>query len=203
MFLEAGPFGSWAAPNLTSGRGGAAARMTDAQLELAIRHGVRADGRSLHIMPSEVYVALANDDLAALIGYLRRAPPVDRDLPPRRVGPIARALLTAGKLPIESAVHTPSVSRHQPLAPVGRPPARLGGYLARVAGCHSCHGEGLSGGPIAGRPDHHKPPSNLTPTGLAHYDEAAFVRALREGIRPGGAPIDRRAGECHGRQSVG
>jgi mono/diheme cytochrome c family protein len=56
--------------------------------------------------------------------------------------------------------------------------------------CTGCHGPGLSGGPIAGGPPDWPPAANLTPTGLGHYTEADFIRALREGVRPGGVPID-------------
>jgi mono/diheme cytochrome c family protein len=188
VFIDAAPFGYWAAPNLTTGRGGAAVRMSDAELEAAIRHGLRPDGRSLHIMPSATYADLADDDLAALLGFLRQAPPIDRELPPRRLGPVARALLALDRLPILSAAPVSASVRHPPAAPTA-PVAERGRYLARVGGCHDCHGPTLSGGPMPGRPKD-RPASNLTPAGLDHYDEAAFVRALREGVRPGGAPID-------------
>jgi len=72
------------------------------------------------------------------------------------------------------------------------PTAAYGRYLANVAGCHGCHGYGLSGGRVAGPPG--LPPArNLTrdvATGLAAWTEADFTRAMREGRRPDGAPID-------------
>lgn len=198
-FIDSPLLGYWKAPNLTNGRGGAASRLSDAELEAAIRHGVRPDGRSLNIMPSEVYTALADDDVAALLAYLRHAPPVNRVLPPRRVGPLARVLMLAGQVNLLSAANVltdenaPADGRHTPTAPVAAPPVVHGRYLAHVGGCLSCHGPGLSGGPIPGRPPGDKPAANITPTGLEHYDEAAFVRALREGVRPGGVPIDSTA----------
>ena len=149
-FIDSPLLGYWKAPNLTNGNGGAASRMSDAELEAAIRHGVRPDGRSLNIMPSEVYTALADDDVAALLGNLRHAPPVNRVLPPRRVGPLARVLMVAGRVDLLSAANV------------------LSDEDAASDGRHA-------------------------PTGLASYDEAAFVRALREGVRPGGAPIDSTA----------
>jgi cytochrome c553 len=65
-----------------------------------------------------------------------------------------------------------------------------GRYLADVGGCTGCHGPGLSGGRVAGTPPDFPPASNLTPTGIGHYTEADFFRALREGKRPSGTPID-------------
>jgi hypothetical protein len=32
--------------------------------------------------------------------------------------------------------------------------------------------------------------SNLTPAGMGAYNDSLFARALREGVRPGGTPID-------------
>jgi hypothetical protein len=72
-FIDLASLGYGAAPKLTTGRGGAAARLSDAELEAAIRHGVRPDGRSLRIMPSATYADLADDDLAALLGFVRQA----------------------------------------------------------------------------------------------------------------------------------
>jgi hypothetical protein len=60
-----------------------------------------------------------------------------------------------------------------------------GRYLVAISGCTGCHGESYSGGPAFG--PNGKPPSNITPTGIGHYTEEDFKRALRTGARPGGA----------------
>jgi hypothetical protein len=72
--------------------------------------------------------------------------------------------------------------------PAGRTVA-YGRYLASVAGCHGCHGHGLSGGRVAGPPGL-PPASNLTPAGIGGWTERDFVRALREGRRRDGSTID-------------
>ena len=66
------------APNLTRGNGGVGAQYTDADLDRAIRRGIRPDGTRLLIMPSWDYAALSNDDAASVIAYIRSLPPVDR-----------------------------------------------------------------------------------------------------------------------------
>jgi hypothetical protein len=43
---------------------------------------------------------------------------------------------------------------------------------------------------LVGAPPGFKPAANLIPAGIGHYTEADFIRALREGVRPSGAPID-------------
>jgi mono/diheme cytochrome c family protein len=68
--------------------------------------------------------------------------------------------------------------------------AEYGQYLARNAGCPSCHGPGLSGGKIPGTPPEWKPAANITPTGIGAWSLDDFKRALREGKRPNGTPID-------------
>ncbi|HEU0053566.1 MAG TPA: cytochrome c [Longimicrobium sp.] len=187
VFIENPAFGTLIAPNLTGGRGGALARYADdAMLERAIRHGISDAGRGLLIMPSDEYYHLSDADLAALIAYLRALPPVDRELPASTVGPVARALYVAGKLPLltpERVNHT--AAREAPAAGVT---VEYGKYLTTVGGCTGCHGPELAGGPT-GEPG--KPPAaNLTPRGLSGWTEQDFFNALRKGIKPGGSPID-------------
>lgn len=176
-----------AGPNLTRGKGSVVADFTDADFVRAIRHGLRRDSTSLVLMPSEVYVNLADEDLAAIIAYIKQLPAVDREMPRVRFGPIGRALLSAGKLNILVAPKTPN---HVPVTPVpGGPTAQYGEYITRVTGCKGCHGNGLSGGRVAGPPNL-PPASNLTPKGIGHWTEADFVRAMREGKRPDGSAIN-------------
>ncbi len=66
-FIDAGPLGVIYASNVTGGRGGILASYTNAQLETAIRHGVRPDGRGLFIMPSDEYQNLSDADVSAII----------------------------------------------------------------------------------------------------------------------------------------
>ena len=179
--------GTMAGPNLTSGRGGTAAQRSDIDWVRAIRRGVRQDGTSLIVMPSEVFKHLAESDVGALLGYLRQLPPVNREVPASGFGPLGRALLAAGKLNILVAPKSP---RYE--APATPPPSgtiEYGRYLADVSGCHGCHGYGLSGGRVAGPPGL-PPASNLTPKGISLWTVADFTRAMREGKRPDGATLD-------------
>lgn len=179
--------GTLAGPNLTRGRGGSGAQRSDVDWVRAIRRGVRHDGTSLIVMPSEVFTHLAESDLGAMLGYMRQLPPIDRVVPASGFGPMGRALLAAGKLNILVAPKTPHYE-----APATPPPAgtiEYGRYLADVSGCHGCHGYGLSGGRVAGPPGL-PPASNLTPTGIGQWTEMDFTRAMREGKRPDGTTID-------------
>ncbi len=166
--------------NLTSGRGGIG-DYTDSDYERAIRHGVGRDGRALIFMPAEAYNVLSDADLAAMIGYLRTLPPVDRESRPPSVGPMARALYVAAGfplLPVKLIDHT-AVRR----VPVPGPTVEYGQYLATVGACRSCHGSDLAGDGAPGAPD-------LTRSRLAGWTEADFLRALRQGHRPDGTVIE-------------
>jgi len=163
--------------------------LTDAQIVTAIRHGVGGDGRALFIMPSAMYQSLGDDDVAAIVAYVRSVPPVDRAEPVSRLGPLGRVFLAAGKMNgIQEAFEIDHTAK-QRAAPTEGPTAEYGNYIVTVGGCRLCHGPTLSGGVIQGPPSP-VPASNITPEGLKAYDEASFARALREGKRPGGAPIN-------------
>ncbi len=177
--------GRLAGPNLTrGGRGGA---LTDAEWELAVRHGVRRDGTPLFVMPAGEHTGMSDEDLGAIVAYARSLP-ARPTVPPRSgAGPVLRVLQASGKVNLYSAAEIDHRRAH-PARVAAEPTARYGAYLVTM--CTGCHGPGLSGGPIAGAPPDWKPAANITPGGIGHYTEADFVRALREGVRPGGAPID-------------
>jgi hypothetical protein len=97
-------------------------------------------------------------------------------------------LLAAGRLELLVADKTPDRPLRDGVAP--GPTAAYGRYLADFAGCHGCHGFGLSGGKVAGPPGL-PPASNLTPLGaVASWSEADFVRLMRTGRRPDDSPIN-------------
>ncbi|HEX7117913.1 MAG TPA: cytochrome c [Longimicrobiales bacterium] len=185
-------FGRFPATNLTSGEGGIGAAYTDEDLVRAIRHGVRPDGTPLVFMPSHELYHLSDADLGALIAYLRSVPPVDRTLPERRIGPVARMLFVAGRLDVllPAAMIDHDAPRSAPAPPAPTP--EYGAYLALAGGCIGCHGTGLSGGPIPGTPPDFPPATNLTPAGIGEWTEQDFFTALREGRRPDGSAIDPR-----------
>lgn len=189
VFIDAPPVARLYSANLTRGKGGIGGQLSDLDWERAIRHGVKPDGSALLFMPSQEFQHISDEDMAALIAYLKTLPPVDREVGKNSVGPIGRALFAKGELqlvPAEIVTHT---AAHPAPVPMGVSVA-YGQYIAEIGGCKGCHGPGLSGGHIPGTPPEWKPASNITPTGIGHYTEEDFFRALREGKRPGGAPID-------------
>lgn len=185
VMLDDPAVGRLASANLTSG--GRGAKLTPIDWERAIRHGVRADGSALVVMPSQEFTTIADDEIEDMVSYIKSLPPVKSELPLPRAGPIIRALYIAGQVqltPADLIDHSRSHATHVEAEPT----AKYGEYLS--IGCTGCHGPGLSGGKIPGMPPDAKPAANLTPSGLGRYTEADFVRALREGKRPDGSSID-------------
>ncbi len=186
VFIDGMPFAYLETPNLTGGSGSPVASWSPAQWDQAIRHGVAPDQRSLIIMPSDSYQYLTDEDAAALIAYLKTLPKVDREHRARQLGPIARGLFTAGKLPIFEAMKV----KHDSVGM--RPPMGEGEYLARTTGCHGCHGPKLEGGPQPGEPSDFVPAANISPSGMINWTQADFTTALRTGKRPDGSTLNER-----------
>lgn len=180
LWVDEPAFGRLAGSNLTPGRGGIG-EFTDADLERALRRGVGRDGKPLIFMPADAFTALSDEDLAAIIGYLRTVPPVDREMPAPKVGPVARALYLRGNFPLLPVTMIDHQARRP--APVPGVTAAYGEYLATIGGCRGCHGQALAGDANPDAPD-------ITVGRLGEWTEADFFRSLREGIRPDGSVID-------------
>jgi mono/diheme cytochrome c family protein len=175
--------------NLTTGKGGIGGSRSDAELARAIRHGISASGRPLKVMPSTDYMPLSDEDLGAIIAFIRSRPPVDHEVPPSKVGPVGRALFLANKLPILSAERIDhSLAHVSSVTPAAT--ADYGKYVASV-GCMGCHGPALAGGKILAGDPSWPPAANLTPAGSTKdWSEADFRRLIREGKRPNGTPVN-------------
>jgi mono/diheme cytochrome c family protein len=174
--------------NLTRGKGGIGASLTDADIVRALQHGVGRDGRPLKVMPSTDYAHLSERDLAAIVAWVKSRPAVDAVQPPVQVGPVGRALFMAGKLPILHAERIDH-ARSSSMSVVPGATEEYGKYVAAV-GCQGCHGATLGGGPIEGGAPDWPPAANLTPSGsLKSWTEAGFSTFLRTGTRPNGSPV--------------
>jgi mono/diheme cytochrome c family protein len=179
VIADAPPF-FIAAPNLTAGRGGIGGAYTPVDWERSIRHGVRPNGQSLFIMPARAYHHVADRDIADLIAYLRRVPPVDRELPAREIRPLGR-LLGAG--PMDPSFEVMDEPARTDAPPPG-PTAEYGAYLTSI--CGYCHGDGLRG---MQPPD---PDAPLAPDlgAAGQWPFEVFEEVLRTGVRPDGTPLN-------------
>lgn len=190
VMFEVPPIGRIVSSNLTRGKGGVGASMTDEEFAAAIRYGVRHDGHSVWVMPSENFSHYGDRDLAALIAWVRSLPPADRDLPARAIGPLGRVLNATGQLSFLTAARVDR-SEIKAEAPPEGVTQEYGRYLAGAAGCTGCHGPGLSGGHIVGTPPDFLPASNLTASGeVGHWSKDDFMGFVRSGRNPAGRQID-------------
>ncbi len=174
-------------PNLTAGAGGIGSFYIDADWVRAIRHGVGHDGRGLYIMPSQAFHSLSDEDLGAMIAYVRSRPAVDNQLPPRSIGPLGRVMGMLGMFPPPSTEQIDQ-SGPRPAAPPRGVTAAYGGYLTHT--CTECHGANLNGAPF-GPPGQQVPTPNLTRGGeLGGWSEQDFFTAMRTGLTPKGHQLD-------------
>lgn len=147
---------------------------TVAELERAIRHGIRPDGTSvIAIMPSSMFHWLTDDDLGKIMAFLATQDPAHTPPPEQRVGPLMRAMLYYYENKYDWKIL--AAERIDESAPpiVLSPGDELafGEYLARTV-CTECHGDKLEGAPATGIP------------GLgviAAYSLDDFVKLMRTG----------------------
>lgn len=108
----------------------------------AIRAGVGHDGRALWSMPSYNFKHLPDEDVAAIIGYLRSAEVVARPLPRPSMGWRARWWLVTGEL--EHMARWVDGVPDRILGP-GDEPALVRGEQLAMTTCNECHGLDLRG----------------------------------------------------------
>ncbi|HXE79213.1 MAG TPA: c-type cytochrome [Vicinamibacterales bacterium] len=182
---ELPPGSRLAAANLTRGKGGVGSRYTDKDWVRSLLYAVAPDGRPLIFMPAQDY-HFTEQDLGALIAYLKTLPPVDRELPPPQIGMLVRVLSYVSGFPL---IPYELIDRGQPRLASGPPPESLspverGRRLVGASACTGCHREDFTGGagPPPGAP-------NITPARLAGWTEADFLRIFRERRKPDGTAL--------------
>jgi cytochrome c553 len=165
------------------------ASYSNADYVRAIRHGVDPQGRGLMIMHSNVYHNLSQQDLGAMIAYLKSVPPVDNATPAPKIEPLGRILVALGVFDSEALPLIPAegIDHSAPFAEL--PPqgatAEYGSYLMSITLCHMCHGPDLAGAPPLD--PGMEPGPNLTPGGeLGGWSAADFIQTMRTGVSPQG-----------------
>ena len=165
---------------------------TDGEIIRAIREGVGRDGRGLFpIMPYFIYRHLADEDVEAVVAFLRTLPQARSTQPPKQVIDFPLNLLVRlWPQPVTEPVPLPD--RHTDRL-------AYGAYLARIARCEFCHsprnpnslepfaGRRFSGGmPFFLGPDRIMYPMNLTPhvTGLGTWTKEQFIARFRIHTEP-------------------
>lgn len=118
------------APNITPDVATGAGGWTDDMLARAIREGIGHDGRALYWgMWYQSFAQLSDEDLAAVVVYLRTLPPVRNALPTTLLPDDERAANARSPRPITAPVAGPAPGDSK----------ALGRYLLGVADCAGCH----------------------------------------------------------------
>jgi mono/diheme cytochrome c family protein len=173
------PIGSFVAANLTPA--GPLKDWSDGEIFRAIRNGVDAEGRWLTMMSYVNAGRLSDDDIEAVIAYIRSVPAAGNPTPdpPDHVNMLGLAMLGAGMLPGGN----PIITEHIP-QPLKAPTSQFGEYILAYQDCRACHGKDLTGGV----------PGQLAPLGpdlnlVKDWTLTGFTAALRTGIDPNGHQI--------------
>lgn len=185
------PFGVIRTPNITSDQETGIGAFSDAEIARALRYGVDREGYALFdFMP---FHNLSDEDLTAIVSYMRTLPPVKNAVERRDINFLGKAV---------------NAFLIRPVGPDGTPPASVppdstvsyGKYLAHsVANCVGCHtnrdmktgafiGQPFAGGFEMGSdiiPGLMFTTPNITPdeaTGkMAQWDEESFILRFRAG----------------------
>jgi len=193
------PVGVVRVPNITPDSETGIGRLRDADIARLLRYGVRPDGRA--VLPFMPFNNMADDDLVAVISYLRAQPPVRHAVAPHDVNVLGRIVKAFVLTPKGPTGPVPKVVAPAATADYGR-------YLATsVANCVGCHtridmrtgapiGPAFGGGAtiesstVAGASF---VTPNLTPSArwgwIASWPEEVFVARVHMGEQRTGSPM--------------
>ncbi|MBI2358675.1 MAG: c-type cytochrome [Deltaproteobacteria bacterium] len=185
------PFGTVYATNITSDKETGLGSWSDKEILNAMTKGVRPNGEKLlPVMPYEAYSGMAEEDLKAVIAYLRTLKPARKETPRLKSWlPFSRSLIVPLWLKLFGRFSTPP-----PKAPKGG--IERGRYLVdHVSLCGDCHTPrnrlgaprrarylaGTAGGLLG------EPISNITPdkrTGIGEWSRDDIADLTLTGFKP-------------------
>jgi mono/diheme cytochrome c family protein len=163
---------------------------TDQEIKDAITTGVSPDGLHLHpIMPYFFFNKMADDDLDAIVAWMRSLPPIKNEVPRQeimQIGPIPR---------VDAPAKAPDPSDTE---------ARAAYLFSALLACNDCHTplDPETQTPVqdmyfAGGQPYEGPwgivyAANITPheeTGIGAWSDADIERIFRSGVRPNGRHV--------------
>ncbi len=146
----------------------------------AVREGVHKNGRSLLVMPSGNFRNMSDEDVQALVAYLRSQPATGEPSPDTHFNLLGAVFMNLADFR----------TAQQPVSSVPAPHAGTmeeGKYMIDTIGCGDCHGAQLQGKVDNGQPG---PPSgpNLTEI-VPQWSEGQFMTFFNTGTLPGGGQV--------------
>src|SRR5215831_4015606 len=176
------PVGTFVSSNLTPA--GQLNHWSDGEIFRAIRNGVDADGHWLIIMSYTNAGKLSDNDIQALIAYIRSQPAAGQQTmtPPDQVNLLGVIMLGAGMLPEGKPVFISAIT-----APPKAPTVQYGEYIMSYQDCRECHGANLTGG-VEGQLGPIGPDLNL----VKGWKLEEFIATMRTGRDPGGYELSKQ-----------
>lgn len=182
---EMGLPGTLVAPNITPA---ALGDWTDGEIIRAFTSGVNKHGEALFpMMPYLMYANMAEEDVHAIVAYLRTLKPIE-NIPPR----------SSLNFPMNLIVRTIPKPYEAPPMPDKTNSVAYGKYLTTIAACSECHtqtdhGEPLPGMAMAGGFEFPLPTgklvrsANITPdqeTGIGNWTREYFIAQFKRFEKP-------------------
>jgi mono/diheme cytochrome c family protein len=169
------PLGDIFAPNITPG--GNVKNLTDGDIWRLFREGILPDGRAA-LMPVAALKHLGDEDLKAVIAFVRSQPAVEKEMPAINPSLLMAVAVGSGMFPMpippeKNAVVPP---------PVG-PTAEYGKYIVDFSDCRGCHGPNLDGKVT---PPFPAGPNLVVVKG---WTAEQFINTMRTGVNPGGMQL--------------
>ena len=167
----------------------AAATLTDAELAKIIRYGVRPDGTGVVVMPSQAFFAMTDEDLTAILSYIRATPDEGKKLPTSRFSLMPRFFFLLEEFKpapaeIEDFADRPSFDFTNKI--------EHGEYLALIV-CAECHGTEFKGEEFPGEAN---PPDLIV---ASAYGRDEFGKLMREGASLSGRDLGLMSKVARGR----
>jgi mono/diheme cytochrome c family protein len=174
------PLGSFVSVNLTPA--GPLKEWSDGEIFRALRNGLDRNGQVLTVMSGARGRHLSDEDVQAVIAYLRSQPATanETQLPPDQPNALALILTGAGMIPEGEPPITQTLN-----LPTKGATAEFGAYILSYQDCVVCHGTNLTGGT----------PGQLAPIGpslvaIKGWTKEQFITTLRTGVDPNGHALN-------------
>jgi mono/diheme cytochrome c family protein len=181
------PFGTFYTRNLTPDKETGIGNMTDGEIARVLRYSVKKNGEA--VLPFMPFQNLSDEDLTAIISYLRSTKPVHNPVPDHQfnmVGKLIKAFLIK---PAGPTAPPPVAVKEDTTAAYGRH------MVMAIANCNECHtkrdgignyvGEPLAGGTVfeeKGKPSLISPNLTPDPTGrIYNWSLENFIQRFRMG----------------------
>jgi len=175
--------------NITPDRESGIGNWTDGEIIRSIREGVDHQGRGLFpIMPYFIYRSISDQDVEAIVAYMRELEPVKAQRPEREIDFPMSMLIEIFPEPLDGPVSHPDETNS----------VAYGEYLATIARCGFCHtprqnqgkdgipGKYFAGGVPFALGSKITPSKNLTPheTGIGTWTKDAFIARFKRFAGP-------------------